>query len=252
MKTLTISHDDYPLHPRNDCSPFGTLVCFHSRYDLSDKSAASVKTMAQLLAHLLPDVDPGCFRKLLNAVDPDRDYKRFSANELRVSNYVDQCRDTIEMALRDYDTPPREAYDLILSSYLGVILPVYMHDHSGITFSTSPFSCSWDSGQVGVIYMPPSVIDENWKGNLDLARNCLVAEIEELARYHEGRYVYFTYEEDGDTLESCGSILDDDPEAILSYISDSDVTLDHIKEALSSLGTPITIPYTLHPFEPAA
>jgi hypothetical protein len=27
--------------------------------------------------------------------------------------------------------------------------PIYMYDHSGITISTSPFSCSWDSGQVG-------------------------------------------------------------------------------------------------------
>jgi hypothetical protein len=32
-------------------------------------------------------------------------------------------------------------------------LPLYLYDHSGITVSTSPFSCSWDSGQIGFIYM---------------------------------------------------------------------------------------------------
>jgi hypothetical protein len=34
----------------------------------------------------------------------------------------------------------------------GVILPVYLLDHSGITISTSKFSNAWDSGLYGVIY----------------------------------------------------------------------------------------------------
>lgn len=29
------------------------------------------------------------------------------------------------------------------------ITPVYMYDHSGISLSNTPFSCPWDSGQVG-------------------------------------------------------------------------------------------------------
>lgn len=33
-----------------------------------------------------------------------------------------------------------------------VVLPVYMYDHSGITLSTKPFSCPWDSGQLGIIF----------------------------------------------------------------------------------------------------
>lgn len=32
-------------------------------------------------------------------------------------------------------------------------LPLYLYDHSGITMRTSSFSCRWDSGQVGFIYM---------------------------------------------------------------------------------------------------
>ena len=31
--------------------------------------------------------------------------------------------------------------------------PVFMYDHSGITVSTKPFSCRWDSGQLGYIYV---------------------------------------------------------------------------------------------------
>ncbi len=33
-----------------------------------------------------------------------------------------------------------------------VVHKLYLYDHSGITMSTSPFSCRWDSGQVGYIY----------------------------------------------------------------------------------------------------
>lgn len=32
-----------------------------------------------------------------------------------------------------------------------IVLPLYLYDHSGITISLSPFSCPWDSGQVGFI-----------------------------------------------------------------------------------------------------
>lgn len=34
-----------------------------------------------------------------------------------------------------------------------VILSLYLYDHSGITMRTRPFSCPWDSGQVGIIYV---------------------------------------------------------------------------------------------------
>jgi hypothetical protein len=40
------------------------------------------------------------------------------------------------------------------------ILPIYMYDHSGITVSTSAFSCRWDSGQIGFIYATKERIEE--------------------------------------------------------------------------------------------
>jgi hypothetical protein len=33
------------------------------------------------------------------------------------------------------------------------ITPVYMYDHSGLVLSTSPFSCPWDSGRVGFMWI---------------------------------------------------------------------------------------------------
>ncbi len=35
-----------------------------------------------------------------------------------------------------------------------IVLPLYMLDHSGITISLSPFSCPWDSNQVGFVQIP--------------------------------------------------------------------------------------------------
>lgn len=38
-----------------------------------------------------------------------------------------------------------------------IILPLYIYDHSGITISTEPFSCPWDSGQVGYVVVSREV-----------------------------------------------------------------------------------------------
>ena len=35
--TLFVEDDDYPMNPREDCDPFGKMVCWHSRYSLGDK-----------------------------------------------------------------------------------------------------------------------------------------------------------------------------------------------------------------------
>jgi hypothetical protein len=45
---------------------------------------------------------------------------------------------------------------------VAVILPLYLYDHSGITMSTSPFSCRWDSGQVGWTFVSKKKIREEY------------------------------------------------------------------------------------------
>jgi len=41
-----------------------------------------------------------------------------------------------------------------------VTIPLYLYDHSGLTMSTTPFSCPWDSGRVGWIVATPDAIRE--------------------------------------------------------------------------------------------
>lgn len=45
---------------------------------------------------------------------------------------------------------------------IAVILDLYLYDHSGITMSCSPFSCPWDSGQVGYIYLTRGDMMREW------------------------------------------------------------------------------------------
>jgi len=40
-----------------------------------------------------------------------------------------------------------------------IIKPLYIYDHSGITISTSPFECNWDSGQIGWVFISKEQAD---------------------------------------------------------------------------------------------
>jgi len=57
---------------------------------------------------------------------------------------------SVEEGREFFRNPPKDIY----------ILPLYLYDHSGITISTTPFSCRWDSGQVGYIYISKEKVKE--------------------------------------------------------------------------------------------
>jgi len=91
-----------------------------------------------------------------------------------------------------------------------VILPLYLYDHSGITMRCSPFSCQWDSGQVGYICASrESVLKEYGSKRLTKAirakaEACLRSEVETYDDYLTGRVYGYTIEnETGDVLDSC-------------------------------------------------
>ena len=65
------------------------------------------------------------------------------------------------------------------------MVPVYIYDHSGITIQTTPFSCPWDSGQIGWIYVTKDkCIQENVE--FKHAEELLKSEIEQLNQYLTG------------------------------------------------------------------
>lgn len=94
--------------------------------------------------------------------------------------------------------------------------PLYLYDHSGITMSTSPFSCRWDSGQVGIIYMTYDDImksvgatqigDTPWVPSPEQIESCtamIKGEVETYDQYIRGDvYGFMTYEADESANDS--------------------------------------------------
>ena len=76
----------------------------------------------------------------------------------------------------------------------GVILPLYLMDHSGLSISTTPFSCRWDSGQVGFIYVTADDIRKEYdvketeipEDIIEKVTRCLEGEVETYDQYLSG------------------------------------------------------------------
>jgi hypothetical protein len=92
---------------------------------------------------------------------------------------------------------------------IGAILPVYKYEHSGVCFSTTPYSCKWDSGLAGFIFATKKDIRENWgikrvtKARVEQVEKQLVSEVEVYSQWAEGDIVGFQLEEDGEETDSC-------------------------------------------------
>ena len=92
---------------------------------------------------------------------------------------------------------------------VAVILPLYMYDHSGITISTTPFSCPWDSGQIGWVYITKEDIRKEYnikrvtKKYIEKATKILLAEVKIYDDYLRGETYGFVLEKDGEVLDSC-------------------------------------------------
>lgn len=93
------------------------------------------------------------------------------------------------------------------------VVPVYMYDHSGLAFSTTPFADPWDSGQVGFA----CVKDPNDYLDVD---ECIKAELKEYTNYCNGEVYRVDIFEEGDAHEhyDCQSGFNSLEEALQSGI----------------------------------
>lgn len=97
-----------------------------------------------------------------------------------------------------------------------VIAPLYMYDHSGLSFSLGGFSCGWDSGIIGYM-MVDKVRWDTLHGDVwdkEKVLECMAGEVETLDNFYVyGAYYYKVCEytkcdccghEEEDQLDSCG------------------------------------------------
>jgi hypothetical protein len=122
-----------------------------------------------------------------------------------------------------------------MESMLGavaIIKPLYMYEHSGITISTSPFSCRWDSGQIGWVFITKETAKEEYGDNLtdkELAEklnDILEAEVKTYDQYLTGDVYSFniqTPDDNGDYehYDSCSGFYGEESayEAVLESLS---------------------------------
>lgn len=158
---LNDNHELHIVHDKNPDSPrswdnLGTMICVHSRYNLGD---VHYKSKLECLQHIATSLG---ITEIINDLDM---YEEIYDDEEQLQDWINSREDF-------------------------VILPLYLYDHSGITMSTSPFSCRWDSGQVGYIYCSTDKILKEY-GNTDLdtlikVENILEGEVETYDQYLTG------------------------------------------------------------------
>ena len=117
-----------------------------------------------------------------------------------------------ETKYTEYGDMPDDKSDVLAlaekNSY--VVLPLYLHDHSGITMSTTPFSCPWDSGQVGFIFCSKRKrLAEGM--TQEQTAEALRAEVAEYDQYISGDVWYYTIEDsNGEMIDSLGGLYGHD------------------------------------------
>jgi hypothetical protein len=115
----------------------------------------------------------------------------------------------------DYDHKDYSGWEemkkaIIKDNDVAIIEPLYLYDHSGITIATSPFSCRWDSGQIGFVYITKKKVREEYsvkritKKFLESAASVLKGEVETYDQYIRGDVYGFKEETpEGKYVNSC-------------------------------------------------
>lgn len=91
-----------------------------------------------------------------------------------------------------------------------VVKPVYVYEHGGVTISTEPFSCRWDSGQIGYAFVTKESMKRMGFKDDDIntkkASEIIDMEIEEYDHYLKGEVYRWEIDYSGD-YDSCGGYI---------------------------------------------
>ena len=150
-------------------------------------------------------------------------YDRFPSNPRRNSNVgiiaVEPSNRYIESEapyIIRFSVDPKVDLEVLKTDFgARVIVPLYVLDHSGVSFRTTPFCDPWDSGQIGWVYATDETI-RTCLGDVDLTcdtqvqrvKQAMSEEIEEFNSYYNGEvFRYFVYDRSdpaADPMDECG------------------------------------------------
>lgn len=139
-------------------------------------------------------------------------HRRYSFGDEEISEPHEWLEDATGVVSNIYDL--EELEERFLKDYLA--LDVFMYEHGGISINTEGFSCPWDSGKVGYIYVSKDQLrnEYGWKritkSRREKVEGWLRSEVKTLDQYLRGEVYNFSIEDDnGETIESCGGFFGD-------------------------------------------
>lgn len=229
--TLVLREDDDIQNPRAEMDNFGTMVCFHSRYNLGDTHeygepndflldlVDSTVSDDDILAHVLadkaksmrlqPNIEDDTWEVLIIYGGEDSWVAADSFDAVQ-GNEAEVAYSLIE-SMSDKDL-------LALAKEHCVILPLYLYDHSGLSMSTGSFigrahHAEWDSGQVGWIYAAKDTILAEYGGEalspdlIEKAEALLNGEVSYYDAFLRGEAYGFQLYEHGEEVDSCWGFI---------------------------------------------
>lgn len=206
---VEIWQDEMASNPLEDEEAF-ILACKHRNYVLGQDTGLSQ------LDQYLDDLRSKAFKKrypYTNFVD-DETVPCPHCNQVdSPDNGCNECNDGyidnpfyIYSGLQEVERIT-QALEMPLDFDDSVILPLYLFDHSGLSISTTPFSCRWDSGAVGWAFITKeSYLElgfETW--DKTQAQTLLIQTVTVYDSYLKGEnYGFSIYNEDAeDALDAC-------------------------------------------------
>lgn len=116
--------------------------------------AINEKKVGNYLIEIFPDNNPESPREWSNLGKMICFHNRYDLGDKHDYNHS------------DYNSWDEMEKAIVKENNVAVILPLYLYDHSGITISTTPFSCSWDSGQIGFTYVSKEDVLKEFGGKI--------------------------------------------------------------------------------------
>jgi hypothetical protein len=134
-----------------------------------EREAVETKQIENYLIEIFPDTDPESPRNWCNLGTMVCFHNRYNLGDEHDYDHNDyEGWGEMERAIRRNED-------------VAVILPLFLYDHSGITMNTTGFSCGWDSGQVGFIYVSKAKVREEYS-----VKRITKAVRERMEKYLEG------------------------------------------------------------------
>lgn len=180
-------NDEEPPNPRVDWDNLGHMICSHRNYLLGDEQSDAPSS----LGGYADDEDNFLIWVFTEFIEGSKTVPDILKDWTTDGYELEFCKELDSGSLVYLPEGIPESFQAAIEGWMKknlCILPLYLYDHSGITMNTSGFSCGWDSGTVGYIYLTKEKWDKEHDRDFvqEEAAKYLVGEVETYDQYLTG------------------------------------------------------------------